>query len=266
MSMREKYLWITDPHIKPWGRRQFLNTILNEKPKAIFLTGDISNSYQTLMGDLDFLGMRVGRPVYFVTGNHDYHGSDFETVHSGIRRLCNEHSNLVWIDEELPIALTEEVGIVGNRGWYDAFCGNTEFLKFTIDWWLIKDFRNLPNFNARIEMFRELAKKSAEEVCEKLLVALEQFKSVYLLTHFPTHKEANRCHSLLSEAFYEPYNTNIVLGKKLEEIMAKYKKRHLTVLSGHTHEAAIIHAARNIEVRVGKGSYFKLTEDEIIYI
>jgi UDP-2,3-diacylglucosamine pyrophosphatase LpxH len=263
---RDKYIWLTDTHVYPWNRYKLLSTILDQKPKAVFLTGDLSNSSQTLIDDLDFLGSRIGRPFYFILGNHDFHFSSIEETHSNIRKVCQKHKNIVWIDEAGIIPLTDEVCCIGNMGWYDARHGNTEYLKYTFDWFLIKEFKELPSMKHRIEMFRSLAEDSAKKIVLKLEGAIETYKTVYLLTHFPPYREADRYHSWISETFWEPYNTNITMGKAIDKVMETNKKRNVIVLSGHTHSPMQIHVSRNIECRVGKGSYHKLSDEEIIFI
>lgn len=266
MEAQQKYLWLTDTHLLPYNRRKMLNSILDRKPAGVFLTGDISNSSQTLIGDLTFLGERVGRPLFFVMGNHDRHFSSFAKTNQAVRELCQRHPNLIRMDEAGIIPLNEHTCVIGAEGWYDAKRGDTRFLKITFDHFLIDEFRVLPSMEAKIEMFRALAKKSAEQLSSLLEEAMETYKTVFLLTHFPPYPEADRAQGSLMEAFYRPYNTNNVLGEKLEEVMAKYKKRHLIVLCGHTHSPVQIFRSRNIEVRVGRGSYTHLSEDETIYL
>jgi UDP-2,3-diacylglucosamine pyrophosphatase LpxH len=263
---RDKYIWLTDTHVYPWNRYKLLSTILDQRPKGVFITGDISNSSQTLIADLDFLGARIGRPLYFVPGNHDFHFSSMERTLSNIRKVCKKHKNLVWMDEAGIIPITEEVCCIGNMGWYDARHGNTEYLKYTFDWFLIKEFKELPSMKHRIEKFRSLAEDSAKQLSSKLEQAVEEYKTIYLLSHFPAWKEGHRANEWISEKFYEPYNTNIILGQELEKVMSKHKKRHLICLMGHTHCPVTINVSRNIECRVGKGSYHKLSEEEILFI
>lgn len=265
MPDRAKYLWITDPHLLPWNRYKMLNTILDEKPRAVFITGDISYG-PTLIQDLEFLGKRAGRPIYFTLGNHDYHWSSFNSVHEKVRSLCKEYKNLIWMTDSGPVSITDEVAIIGTEGWYDVRVGNPLFIKYTFDWFLTKDFKILPSMEKRIEAFRKIASEGAEIISAKLESALKKNKTIYLLTHFPPWKEANRCDSWISETFWEPYNTNLQLGKSLEKVMENHKKRNLIVLCGHTHSSMQIHVSRNIECRVGRGAYHRLMNDEIIYI
>jgi 3',5'-cyclic-AMP phosphodiesterase len=265
---RKRYIHITDPHLLPWKRFKLLNIIMDQKPHGIFLTGDISLCSQTMLGDLEFLGKRIGAPLYFVYGNHDLFLSNIEKTNNGIRKLCAKYKNLIWMTESDVISLSDEVGLIGEEGFYDAFLGDPKWLRYTFDWFMIEDFRKLSSMKKRIEAFQELAKNSAKNLSNKLEMALENHKTVYLLTHYPPWKEANRCGSLISEEFWKPYNTNLQLGNALEKVMENHKKRKLIVLSGHVHPPSItlIHVNRNIECWVGMGSYYKISNDQTIYI
>jgi 3',5'-cyclic-AMP phosphodiesterase len=266
MTQRRKYTWYTDVHLLPFNRFKMLSSILEERPYGVFLTGDISHSGYTLIGDLEFLGKRIGRSLFFTLGNHDYFGSSIEKVNERVRQVCKKYRNLIWIDEAGVVSLNEETALIGKSGWYDARVGNPNYIKYTFDWFLINDFRRLPTMKERVEKFRAIAEDSAKTLSKQLEKALDTYKTVFLLTHYPPWVEGNRCHSWIGEQFWTPYNTNYALGQALEKVMEKHKKRHLCVLAGHTHSPVSIHIARNIECRVGRGSYYRVTNDEIIYI
>lgn len=268
--MKDKYLWYTDTHfdkVMPWTLAKFIFHIRKENPKGVFLTGDISNGIFTC-GHLRMLAMAVKCPIYFVLGNHDYHFSSVDKTHEKIRALCKKCPNLIWMTESDVIALTPEVGLIGAEGWYDAELGNPKYLKATLDWMLTQDFRTLPDMEARIAKFRDLATRSCNILADKLEKALEQdFKTIYLLTHFPPWKEATRDEGTLLESYYLPYNVNLRLGKVIEQIMEGRKKRHLTVLAGHTHTDCWIHVARNIECKVNDAKYYNsIRNEEHIFI
>ena len=269
--MKNKYLWYTDLHldkVAPWNLLRFVYNINKENPKGLFLTGDISNGLLSKF-HMSFLAKHIDCPIYFVLGNHSYHFSNFQKQHQTIRELCQEYPNLIWLNDSQPIPLSEEVALIGTEGWYDASSGNPKYLMATFDWLLIEDFRKLSSFDARIEAFRKLADQSCQIVEEKLVQALEQdFKTVYLCTHFPPFNEATRDIGTIFEKYWLPYNVNYRLGKTLEKIMKNRNKRHLVVLAGHTHLATTIHVSRNIECHVGEGHYLGLSKHQrqIIYI
>lgn len=263
---KSKYLWLTDVHLKPWTRSKLLNFIHDDKPRGVFLTGDISYG-PTLYSDLEYLGKKAGRPIYFVLGNHDYHFTSFSKVHSEVRYLCNKYSNLIWMTDHGVESLTDDVALIGAEGWYDARIGDTKYLKYTMDWYLTEEFKSLSSMEERIEAFRKLAAQSAEDLSTKLLSAIENHKTIYLLTHVPPWPEANRDAGTFMEPFWLPYNVNLILGQRLEEVMKNFKKRNLVVLAGHTHTDCWIHVSRNIECRVNKANYFgTIKSEEHIYI
>lgn len=268
--MKDKYLWYTDNHfdkVPPWTKISFISHIRKENPKGIFLTGDISNGLFTEF-DLGILASYVKCPIYFVLGNHDYHFSSFEKTHDKIRKLCNKHKNLIWMTESDVISLTDEVALIGAEGWYDANIGKPEYLKYTLDWMLVNDFRKLGSMQSKIDFFRELSLQSCKLISKKLEEALDKnYKTIYILTHFPPWKEATRDIGTLMESFWLPYNTNISLGLEIEKIMKDRNKRHVTVLCGHTHHDCWINVSRNIDCKVNKAKYYgSLRNEETIYI
>lgn len=268
--MKDKYLWFTDTHldkVSPWNLVKFLLHVLKENPKGIFLTGDISNGILTPW-HLKMIGTFVKCPVYFVLGNHDYHFSSLNKTHEKIREVCKRYPNLIWMTEAGVVHLNDEVALIGTEGWYDACNGKPEYLQFTIDWILTEDFRKLPDMASRIKAWRTLADKSAHDLVDKLEKAIEQgYKNIYVLTHFPPWKEATRDVGTVFEQFWMPYNVNVRLGAALEKAMLDHKKKHVTVLAGHTHTDCWIHVSRNMDCKVSKAKYYgEIRNDEHIFI
>ena len=268
--MKEKYLWYTDTHldkVAPWTLVGFIQRCIREKPKGIFLTGDISSGVLTIW-HLKLLATFVKCPIYFVLGNHDYHFSSIYATHRRIRELCAKYPNLIWLTDSDVIELNEETCLIGTEGWYDATHGNPKWLNWTFDWMFVKEFRELPNLEARVKAYQELADISCEIITVKLNRALEAgYKNIYILTHFPPWKEATRDEGTLLAPYFLPYNTNVRLGKTIEQIMDGRKKRHVTVLAGHTHTDAWIQVARNIECKVNRAKYYDhLRNEEHIFI
>lgn len=268
--MKDKYLWFTDTHldkVTPWTLSQFILHIRKENPTGIFLTGDISNGALTIK-HLQMIATFIKCPIYFVLGNHDYHFSSIEKTHQKIRELCKEYPNLIWVTEAGVIHINDEVAIIGTEGWYDVENGNPTYLRLTFDWFMTEDFRKLPSMEARIEYWRELAAKSAHDISDKLEKALEQgYKNIYILTHFPPWKEATRDVGTVMEKFWLPYNTNLSLGRAIEKTMENHKKKHATILAGHTHTDCWIHVTRNIECKISKAKYYgALRNEEHIFI
>lgn len=262
--MNEYYLWYTDTHLDkvfPWTKYFFIKNIIKQNPKAVFLSGDISNGLCTCF-DLKLLATFVKCPIYFVLGNHDYHFSSFNKKHEQIRQLCNKYPNLVWLTQEMPIELDKNSCLIGAEGWYDVSIGNPKYLKFTFDWFMTEDFRKLPSMTERVKAFQALADQSCEHIEFKLKTALAgPHNTIYLMTHFPPWKEATRDEGTFMGEFWLPYNVNVRLGKTIERMMA-FSDKKLVVLAGHTHTDCWIHVSKNIECKVNNAKYYDSTRNE----
>lgn len=266
--MRGQYVWLTDTHLNlalPGATQRLVSHLRDEAPAGIFLTGDVSNGVH-VESCLSRLTTDLDCPVYFVLGNHDYHGRTFASVHDDMRRLSAAHPSLRWMTEAGVVALSDEVGLIGTEGWYDAELGDPDWLRYTLDWLLIPDLFLLPDHAARLGAYRSLARRSAELMEARLEDALDRFKTVYLLTHVPPWSEATRDVGTVLEKFWLPYNTNIAMGRALERAMSGRNKRHLVVLSGHTHTECWIRVSRNIECRVNRARYYGSPGKEKIFI
>lgn len=251
-----KYIWHTDTHLNlawPFSINNLVRNIRHENPTGVFITGDISNG-KNVENHLDKLASQLDTNIYFVLGNHDYHGRTVDSVHDDMKRLCDRHSNLYWMTNSGIISLTEDIALIGTEGWYDAHHGDSGWIKFTVDRLLTIDFKST-SFDEQLKTFRQMAQNSANMIEKLLEKALEQHKIVYILTHFPPWKEATRDEGTLMENFWLPYNTNIILGKKIEKVMEGRNKKKVIVLSGHTHQQTSITVQRNIECRVANSSY-----------
>lgn len=266
-----KALWYTDTHLNvafPWAKQRFVKQILDEEPQAVFLTGDISNGIKCC-GDLEYLARKVPCPIYFVYGNHDVHYASIKVIHQELRFLCKKYDNLFWLTDLDPIKLNDTTAVIGTEGWYDGLVGDPKHLKYSSDWFLVSEFRELPSHEVRLEKFREMAQHSANLISSKLQSALKNHDTVYLLTHFPPWKEAIRELGVFkfTEKFWYPFNINITMGKSIENVMGQYPEKKVIVLAGHTHTPVRITVANNIECIVGRAKYTNISVDnEKIFI
>lgn len=257
----KKLIWLTDTHVTfsfLWKKYALIRHIKNLEADALLLSGDISNG---LFIDyvLYYIANHVDIPIYFVLGNHDYYFKSIKDVNSDIRSLSKRYDNLHWLTNSEPLPLKDDTCIIGAEGWYDCNLGNSEYIKFTIDWWLIEDFRMLQGTKERIEAFRQLALDYANQIEVKLIKAINSgYKEIYLLTHVPPFKEATRDEGTIMENFWLPYNTNTALGKVIKNVMSRFPDRKLNILSGHTHTRVVVNLAHNIECRVNNANYFSV--------
>ena len=218
--------------------------------------------------DLYLLATCVRCPIYFVLGNHDYWTSSIDKIHDKIRKLCKQFPHLIWLSQSDVIPLNNEVAIIGDEGWFDGRNGNTDYLKLTVDQYMIEDFRKYKTIDEKLECWRNMALKSSFNIEAKLHKALELgYKTVYILTHFPPWIEATRDRGTILEKFWLPYNTNIKLGQTIENIMCKRLQSKVIVLCGHTHCDSTIHVSANVECKVNTNKHFGwLRNEELMFI
>ncbi|MFI4963595.1 MAG: metallophosphoesterase, partial [Legionellales bacterium] len=246
----------------------FIVSVIKEKPKGIFLTGDISNG-GLIYWHLKLLASLISCPIYFVLGNHDMHFSSIEKVYDKIRKLCKQYPNLIWMTDAGIVPINDEAAIIGNEGWYDAANGKPGYLKLTIDWWMTKNFRKLPSMKHRIAVWREMSQRSVDDIVAKLEYAIKLgYKNIHILTHFPPWASATKHVGTLLEGFWLPYNVNRLLGEALEEVMKRNNDRYITVWAGHTHDKMDVRIAHNIKCKVSANHLFGIPklDDNIIYI
>lgn len=260
----KKFLWYSDLHLNsafPWAKLKMCRSINKENPAGLFITGDISNGL-FLQYDLGQLAKHISCPIYFTLGNHDGFWTGFERSHKVVRKLCEKYSHLHWLDESPVLELDEDVAVIGERGWYDISLGDPKFIKYTFDWMFTPDFLELGSMEARYEKFKEIATISAQNIEVKLIEALEKYKTVYLLTHFPIFAEATSDQESLFGKFWLPYNINFRLGETVKKIMKDRKKQNLFVLAGHVHERIVAHISRNITAFTANASYWGVPKND----
>lgn len=254
-----RFVWYSDTHINmsllPFLKRLYVLRLEWLAADGLFITGDISSG-RWLESDLRFLARHFRGPIYFVLGNHDYHGRHIQSVHADVRRICQEHPNLHWMEDNPVVSLSEEVALVGADGWYDAELGDPRWLRWTTDWFLTFDFLHLPGMEARRQEWRRMAEASAEAIEGRLAAALEDHKTVYVLTHVPPWPEAAVASAGPLDRLWLPYNTNGPMGRAIERVTAGRKKKRVIVLAGHTHVPVSVRVRNNVECRVARASYF----------
>lgn len=259
---RLKFLWYTDTHLAkmpPWKFFSFIKEIINENPAGIFLTGDISTG-PFLRIHLRLMAKFINCPIYFVLGNHDYYFTSMGKQHSKIKSICQKYTNLIWLTESDVISLTPDTALIGIEGWYDAQLGNPDYLKFTLDWILIKDFKTLPTMEERINKFKQLSEQNSNILKDKLKKTLEQdYKTIFILTHMVPYAEATRNEGSFMGQFWLPYDVNFNLGYMIDSIMKDRNKENVEIFCGHAHVPMYLKRARNISCHVGKnGIKYKL--------
>ena len=246
--------WLSDLHLDQAtqeSKRNFLKRLSGEDFDAAIVTGDTSNGLE-IANHLAQLGAACGsRPVYFCLGNHDFHGSDFESVHAKIREVCKRQKNLILLGDGEIVALTKNTALVGHSGWPDgrAGWGRNTIIK-SPDQHRIGDLARLSN-NDLFDRMGQLGRESAGYFRNVIPRALGRFSHLIVCTHAPPFWQATRHNGRVCADTHLPHFTNLSAGGAIAGIAMNHPRRRITVMCGHTHCPTQVKIFANLEVRVG---------------
>ena len=252
-----KLAWLTDIHlnfVRPEALEALHHDLLAAAPEAVVLSGDIAEA-----GDvgwrLNDLATRLGCPVYFVLGNHDFYHGSISGVREKIRGLCSAVPNLRFLTDSNVIRLTDRTGLLGHDGWGDARFGTPEHWKIALnDWELIQDLRHLSETQL-LRKLNALGDEAAEHFRAALPEALERFPEILVVTHVPPFREACWHQGRISDDDWLPHFSCKAVGDVLAEAMKARPDKKMTVLCGHTHGGGEAQILPNLRVLTGAAVY-----------
>jgi 3',5'-cyclic AMP phosphodiesterase CpdA len=247
--------WITDPHfdfLPSFGPRTFGQHVAKETEcDAVVLTGDVAESRSLPLASQEF-AQGVGKPVYFVLGNHDYYGGSIRGTRKVARGL---RGNLRWLHQAGIVPLGAETALVGHEGWYDAQLGDPIGSRVWMsDFDLIEDFRSLSRQGLVAKLFR-LGQEAASEAGAVLSEALASFRKILFATHYPPFHDACWHEGSLSNKEWLPWFTCKAMGDMLLTVAEKHPDRRMLVLCGHTHSPGKVDILPNLSVWTGAAQY-----------
>lgn len=249
--------WLTDLHLNFLSDKQaeaFCVDLARTDTDCFVLTGDIGEA-PNVQRYLRLLEDSLQRPIYFVLGNHDFYRGSIAVVRERVRDLCKTSSCLHWMPEESVVALSEQTCLVGHDGWGDARAGNYWESNVVLnDWEFIGEFFGLSSAG-RQRVLQQLGDEAAEHFSKVLPKALRQFQHIIVLTHVPPFPQASLYQGQPSDSHGLPHFCCQAVGGVLQEAMAVNPKREMTVLCGHTHEAANVQILLNLRVLAGGAEY-----------
>ena len=256
-----KLAWLTDIHLNfapPPAMEAFFEELRAAAPEAVVLSGDIAES-PDVAWRLSDLASRLGCPIYFVLGNHDFYRGSFADVRHRIRSLCSTAPNLHYLNNAGVIPLTDRTGLLGHDGWGDARLGTPRRWKIALnDWELIEDLRLLDE-ERLLRKLNFLGDEAAAHFREVLPEALERFPELLVVTHVPPFREACWHQGRTSDDDWLPHFTCKAVGDALAEAMTAHPDRKMTVLCGHTHGGGEVEILPNLRVLTGEAVYGKPT-------
>lgn len=248
-------LWLSDVHLDKTAQSRIgrlLEQIADTQFDCVVITGDISTS-KKLTEHLALLAKACApRPIYFVTGNHDYYGSSMAGVDAAITSLCGKVENLHHLDGRQIIPLTRDVCLIGHGGWADARAGyGLRTCLRSPDHRAIRDFQDLSREQCLLRM-QELGKGSARAIRQILPLALTRYQHVVILTHTPPYAKAVRYNGVPCGPVHLPHFVNVSAGRAIRGIARAFPHRRITILAGHAHSSTVTHIDPIICVRVAQ--------------
>lgn len=264
----KRLAWLTDIHLnflRPPEDEVFLSSLAATPADAFLLGGDIGEA-EDLALHLNALDNALGRPIYFVLGNHDFYGGTIAGVRAKVEALCAARPNLVWLSRAGVVPLTETTGLVGHDGWGDGRIGDWWGSNVQLnDWRLIGELTGLDE-DDRTAALRRLGDEAGAHFRAVLPAALERFRHVIVLTHVPPFREACWHAGKISAEDYLPWFACKAAGDALREAMTAHPQREMTVLCGHTHGEGEARVLPNLRVLTGGADYCEPKVQQVIQV
>lgn len=247
-------LWLGDLHLDQTHKRQrgqLFDRIHTTASDCVVVSGDISTA-RHLEEHLRRLAVVCApRPLYFVAGNHDYHGSCIRNLESRLAALTKSVENLHFLDGKRIFPLGRGLCLTGHGGWADARAGyGQNTIIDTPDRHAISDFRGLDRKQALRKM-TELGKESAARIRSTLPFALTRYQHVVVATHVPPFPTAVRYDDKPCGPTHLPHFANLSAGLAILGIAKAFPQRRITILAGHAHSGCTQTILPNLTIRVG---------------
>lgn len=246
--------WITDPHFDRMSDQRFsgeIHRLSNIRCDSYLITGDLSIAGRINDHLARLSKVLAPRPVFFVTGNHDYFGSSFAEVDAGLNEVCHRHANLIQLGYGEIIRLSATTCLIGHRGWCDGLAGDgVETSVWSSDQSKISDFRGLDH-DQFFDAMEAKGRDSAIYLRSILPAALSRYQTVLIASHFPPFPDGVIHEGRRAGDAWLPFYTNQSVGRLIAGIALNHPRKRIIVCAGHTHRPITTNILRNLELRVG---------------
>lgn len=267
----KQFVWATDIHLDCLQTddqvESFYQSLAAPNVDGVFLTGDISLA-PSIVDHLVGLDEVIGKPIYFVLGNHDVWDGSINEVRSALVETMSERPNLKYMSALDYVSVSPDTAVVGHDGWYDAMLGRPEQTNFFMnDWHRIRDFSNAmgimsvgmygprPNMPVVTSIARKLAFQAAEHVGRTASLAAKDHKNVIVLTHVPPFEEAHIHNGVKGSPGAMPWYTSKLMGDALTRVAQENPNVRFDVFCGHTHGQKDCQVMDNLFCHVGGAEY-----------
>lgn len=249
-----RLVWLTDIHLDfldPAARRRLAETVKDERPDGVLVTGDIAIA-PTVLDLIEALARGCGAPLWFVLGNHDFYRGSIADVRA---RAKVATSAARWLVHEGVVRLGPTTALVGVDGWGDARLGDFANTRVMLnDFFLIEELSRLPRGVLKTRL-NEYGDESAARLQTLLDEAVAWAEHVVVATHVPPFREACWHEGNISNDDWLPFFTCRATGDVLRATFAAHPDVRATVLCGHTHSSGVADILPNLRVVTGDAEY-----------
>jgi len=254
--------WLTDTHLEfpgNSGRLRLAEEIRLQKPNNVLITGDISNAKQ-IKKLLPELQERIGVPIFYVLGNHDFYGGSIKEIREwAAKETIASGGKLFWMHGNF-IQMNPYASLIAVDGWADGLLGDPAGSRIILnDWTMIDEMRNAgiqKDLDKRLAMLKKLGHEEASTLGPILAQALAQSEHVYVMTHIPPWRAATWHEGEHSDNDWLPWFSCKAVGDLIEKRSAQHPGKKITVLCGHTHGRGWSQITDDIEVYTGGADYY----------
>ena len=249
--------WVTDLHLNflSWERVGMVaDALAARSPDHLLVSGDTceANGLERYLG---LLAQRVGCPVWFVLGNHDFYRGSIAGVRAVAASLKHRVPGLAWLGGEGVVSLSAETALVGCDGWADARAGDWDGSRIELnDYDLIAELSGISK-DERRKRLRSLGDEAGAHLRRVLAPALASHRRAIVVMHPPPFAQACLYEGGVSPPDWLPHLACVAAGSALRGASLAWPDREILVLCGHTHGGAQLQVGPNLLVLVGEARY-----------
>lgn len=248
--------WLTDIHFEYLNKEQIDRFLESITADVLLITGDISNA-KSVASTVQYIALKLVKPVYFVLGNHDFYGGDIEPVREQMAALTRQKRGVAWMPAAGVVELSPTVGLVGHDGWSDGRYG--DFMASTI---MLNDYVHIESLKienkaALLEKLHKLGTQSGDYLRGILPEAAQRYPEVMVMLHPPPFREACWHEGKAStwDNPFLPHFTCKAAGDALLDAAQKFPHVMFTVICGHVHSGGEAQILPNLRVLTGGAVY-----------
>lgn len=268
-----RVVWLTDLHLNFLTfkeRLTFYQTIVDIVIDAVLISGDIAEA-SSINDFLIEMSQIIGKPIYFVLGNHDYYGDSVKSVRFKMTGLTQTVKYLYWLPASGVQKLEADTLLVGIDGFADGRYGDYE-----------RSFVSLNDSDLITELYQEklLSKRHLQlkmqqfadedanllQKCIETGIETHNPRKIIILTHVPPFPDVCFYRQRQTDDDYLPYFSSKATGDVLLKVADCYPSVVFLAFCGHTHGYACSQPLSNLTVTVGAAEYYHPEIQKIIVL